>query len=92
MAQKFSKTAGHFLPTLFYRSFFMQNRTFVTKSGIVLAGATAAVASNAYAQGTDETIKAVIIGCGGRGTGAAATFLNQDTEIMTYYPGIIEID
>ena len=83
MAQKFSKTAGHFLPTLFYRSFFMQNRTFVTKSGIVLAGATAAVASNAYAQGTDETIKAVIIGCGGRGTGAAANFLkNPNTKII----------
>ena len=23
---------------------------------------------------------------------AAATFLNQDTEIMAYYPGVIEID
>lgn len=83
MAQKFSKTAGHFLPTLFYRSFLMQKRTFVTKSGIVLAGAAAAVASNAYAQGTDETIKAVIIGCGGRGTGAAANFLkNPNTKII----------
>ena len=61
----------------------MQKRTFVTKSGIVLAGAAAAVASNAYAQGTDETIKAVIIGCGGRGTGAAANFLkNPNTKII----------
>ncbi|MBE6428531.1 MAG: Gfo/Idh/MocA family oxidoreductase [Planctomycetaceae bacterium] len=61
----------------------MLNRNFMTKSGIILSAAAASVVSNAYAEGTDETIKAVLIGCGGRGTGAAANFLkNPNTKII----------
>ncbi|MDO4628561.1 MAG: Gfo/Idh/MocA family oxidoreductase [Planctomycetia bacterium] len=48
-----------------------------------IIGAAAMTAANAYADGTDETIKAVLIGCGGRGTGAAANFLkNPNTKII----------
>ncbi|MDO4569755.1 MAG: Gfo/Idh/MocA family oxidoreductase [Planctomycetia bacterium] len=58
----------------------MISRKFTHLSG-VLAGS--AVAAHAYAQGTDETIKAVLIGCGGRGTGAAHDFLkNPNTKII----------
>jgi len=62
----------------------MTRRNFVPGSSLILGGAAAVSAvSNAYANGTDETIKAVLIGCGGRGTGAAANFLkNPNTKII----------
>ncbi|HLX64211.1 MAG TPA: Gfo/Idh/MocA family oxidoreductase [Planctomycetota bacterium] len=48
-------------------------RTFIRASGTALAGATltAAIAARSYA-GENNTIKLALIGCGGRGTGAAA--------------------
>ncbi|MDO4583640.1 MAG: Gfo/Idh/MocA family oxidoreductase [Planctomycetia bacterium] len=42
-----------------------------------------AVAANLYAQETEETVKAVLVGCGGRGMGAAVDFLkNEQTKII----------
>ncbi len=52
-------------------------RDFLKTSGGALAGAalTSAIASKAYAA-TEETIKVALVGCGGRGTGAAAQALS----------------
>ncbi|MDO4575950.1 MAG: Gfo/Idh/MocA family oxidoreductase [Planctomycetia bacterium] len=50
------------------------------KSSTIVAGA---VASGLYAGETDDTVKAVLVGCGGRGTGAAFDFLkNPNTKII----------
>ncbi len=48
-------------------------RVFLKRSSSVLAGSalTAAISTHAHAAG-DETLKVALIGCGGRGTGAAA--------------------
>ena len=48
-------------------------REFLKKSGVGVAGAalTAAIAARSYA-GEDNTIKIALVGCGGRGTGAAS--------------------
>ncbi len=45
------------------------------------AVATAAVAAHAHAAGADDTIKVALIGCGGRGTGAATQALNADKNV-----------
>lgn len=52
-------------------------RDFLKCSGSVLAGSAlaSAVTSRAYA-GEDNTIKVALVGCGGRGTGAAVNALN----------------
>ncbi len=52
-------------------------REFLQQAGGALAGAslTNAIAARSYA-GEDNTIKVVLIGCGGRGTGAAANALS----------------
>ena len=52
-------------------------REFLKRSGIALAGAglTSALAARSYA-GEDNTIKVALIGCGGRGTGAAREALS----------------
>jgi len=52
-------------------------RAFLKTSGKLVAGGTllGAVASRAYA-GEDNTIKIALVGCGGRGTGAAANALS----------------
>ncbi|OHB66274.1 MAG: hypothetical protein A2V70_12245, partial [Planctomycetes bacterium RBG_13_63_9] len=54
-------------------------REFLKRSGSALAGAAlaGALAPRAYA-GEDNTIKVVLVGCGGRGTGAAANALATD--------------
>src|SRR6266581_3949124 len=44
---------------------------------------TAAVAANAHAQGGDE-LKVGLIGCGGRGTGAAAQALRADRNVKLW--------
>jgi myo-inositol 2-dehydrogenase / D-chiro-inositol 1-dehydrogenase len=50
-------------------------REFLTTSGVAIAGGTLAAslgfARNAHAAANDDTIKIALIGCGGRGTGAA---------------------
>jgi hypothetical protein len=52
-------------------------RDFLKQSGGVLAGAAlaSAIASRSYA-GENNTIKVALVGCGGRGTGAAANALS----------------
>jgi predicted dehydrogenase len=54
-------------------------REFLKGSAAVAAGAalTQAIASRAYAAGS-ETLRVGLVGCGGRGTGAAADTLNAD--------------
>ena len=58
-------------------------RHFLKTSGLVAgAAAVLSVSRSAYAEGS-EKIKAVLIGCGGRGKGAAHDFLeNENTEIV----------
>lgn len=60
-------------------------RTFLKKSGMtVAAGAVASpfiMPSKGFAQNS-ETIKVGLIGCGGRGTGAASQALNADDNVM----------
>ncbi len=59
----------------------MQNdsnrRTFLKKTSVAAAGAalTSTIAKTAHAAGSDE-IRFVLIGCGGRGSGAAAQIMN----------------
>lgn len=59
-------------------------RDFLKSSSVALAGATAlgslSVARNAHAAGSD-TLKVGLVGCGGRGTGAAAQALNADSNV-----------
>lgn len=52
-------------------------REFLKRSGAAVAGAalTSAIAARSYA-GEDNTIKVALVGCGGRGTGAAANALS----------------
>lgn len=55
-------------------------RDFLKTSSILTASAAVVslnVAKLAHGEGTDETIKAVLIGCGGRGRGAVGDFLNN---------------
>ena len=54
-------------------------RKFLKRSGGVLAGAAlgSALAARSYA-GEDNTIKVALVGCGGRGTGAAVNALRTD--------------
>ncbi|OAI47606.1 oxidoreductase [Planctomycetaceae bacterium SCGC AG-212-F19] len=53
-------------------------REFLKTSATIAA---AAVASHAHAAGADETLKVALIGCGGRGTGAATQALNADKNV-----------
>ena len=57
----------------------MTRRTFVARTGLALAAsavpASLAVARSAHAAG-DDTLKVALIGCGGRGTGAATQALS----------------
>ncbi|MDR3632256.1 MAG: Gfo/Idh/MocA family oxidoreductase [Isosphaeraceae bacterium] len=58
-------------------------RTFLTQSATTLAAATAAtqlVFQNAHAAGSD-TLRVGLVGCGGRGTGAAEQALTADSNI-----------
>ncbi len=52
-------------------------RKFLQQSGGILAGAAlaGALSTRAYA-GQEDTIKIALVGCGGRGTGAAAQALS----------------
>src|SRR4051794_14716982 len=58
-------------------------RQFLQASGAALAGATLAAApGNAGVHvGGDDVIKVGLIGCGGRGTGAATQALNADPHV-----------
>lgn len=59
-------------------------RNFLKTSGIIAGSAAVSgfVARSAHAEGS-EKIKAVLIGCGGRGKGAASDFLqNENTEVI----------
>ena len=56
-------------------------RTFLQNSAAVAA--TSLIASNAHAQGNDE-LKVGLIGCGGRGTGAASQALRADRNVKLW--------
>src|SRR5450755_4751468 len=53
------------------------------KTSAALAAASLTVAQNAHAQGSDE-LKVGLIGCGGRGTGAAAQALKADRNVKLW--------
>lgn len=61
-------------------------RSFLKKSGIVMLGSTLAYqtgfASPLFASSAKSTIKVGLIGCGGRGTGAAAQALQADPDVI----------
>jgi len=64
-------------------------REFLQSSAIIAAGAATAqlgVASNAHAAGSD-VIKVGLVGCGGRGTGAAEQSINSSTNVKLYAMG-----
>lgn len=71
-------------------SFPSGRREFIKKSGIALIGGSLAYpavsfgASNPY---KDSTLKVGLIGCGGRGTGAAAQALEADPNVVLYAMG-----
>jgi len=69
-------------------------REFLQSSAIIAAGAAAAqlgVASNAHAAGSD-VIKVGLIGCGGRGTGAAEQSINSSTNVKLHAMGDLFAD
>ena len=53
-------------------------REFLQSSAALAAGA---IAANAHAAGSDDTIRIGLIGCGGRGSGAAAQALQADKNV-----------
>jgi predicted dehydrogenase len=55
-------------------------RDFLKSSALAVAASQLAVASHAHAAGSD-VLKVGLIGCGGRGTGAAAQALNADKNV-----------
>jgi predicted dehydrogenase len=60
-------------------------RSFIKKSGIVLVGGSIAYPSGLYASSKtakDSIIKVGLIGCGGRGTGAASQALHADPNVV----------
>jgi predicted dehydrogenase len=60
-------------------------RDFITQSSLAVAGASLALnlgsARFAHGAGTDETIKIGVVGCGGRGTGAAQQALSTGGQV-----------
>src|SRR6516164_8714227 len=60
---------------------FTTRRTFLKTTAAVAA--TSLIAQNAHAQGGDE-LKVGLIGCGGRGTGAAAQALRTDLNVKLW--------
>ncbi len=60
-------------------------RSFIKKSGIVLVGGSLTYPSGLYAANNipkDNVLKIGLIGCGGRGTGAAAQALHADPNVV----------
>lgn len=51
-------------------------RSFLQGSTLAVVGGSLALARSAHAAGADETIRVGLVGCGGRGTGAAAQALS----------------
>jgi predicted dehydrogenase len=51
------------------------------KSSAVAGGALAAAVANVHAGGTESTIRVGLVGCGGRGTGAAEQCLRADNNV-----------
>jgi predicted dehydrogenase len=59
------------------------SRRHFLKTGAALA-ASAVVAQNAHAQGAGDEIKIGLVGCGGRGTGAASNALHADRNVKLW--------
>src|SRR5882762_1295798 len=57
-------------------------RTFLQTTAAVAA--TSLIAQNAHAQGGSDTLKVGLIGCGGRGTGAASQALRADRNVKLW--------
>ncbi len=60
-------------------------RTFIKKSGIALVGSSLAYSTGAFgaiSASKDTVLKVGLIGCGGRGTGAAAQALRADPNVI----------
>lgn len=64
----------------------VNRRVFIKSASItagVMAASTLTVGRSAYAEGTEKKLRAVLIGCGGRGRGAVKNYLdNPNTEIV----------
>ena len=71
-------------------------RDFLRTSSIRSASAAAMTLSTAplaHGAGTDETIKAVVVGCGGRGRGAVANFLTApNTQLIACAETLADVD
>src|SRR3982074_320325 len=57
-------------------------RSFLQSTAAVAA--TSLIATNAHAQGGSDTLKIGLIGCGGRGTGAAGQALRADRNVKLW--------
>ena len=61
---------------------FSNRRSFLKNSGIALLGSTLAYHSGIAASPTRSTLKVGLIGCGGRGTGAALQAVSADPDVV----------
>lgn len=68
----------------------MNRRTFLKGAGVGIA-ATSLLGSNAVANSAKE-LRVGLIGCGGRGTGAAIQALNADPDVVLYAMGDLTAD
>ncbi|MCC7388653.1 MAG: Gfo/Idh/MocA family oxidoreductase [Phycisphaerales bacterium] len=60
----------------------LSRRQFVQASGLTAAALAAAPIGNAWAGGVRQTLKVGVVGCGGRGTGAAWNALEADDDTV----------
>ena len=70
-------------PTMNTRIQPLTRRNFVRGTGAVLAASALPLARSAHAAG-DDTLKVALIGCGGRGTGAAAQALSTSGSVQLW--------
>jgi predicted dehydrogenase len=71
----------------------LSRRTFLTASTVATIGAAIGSAPGiGRAQGTTKTLNIALVGCGGRGTGAASQALHADTNIQLIAMGDIAAD
>jgi predicted dehydrogenase len=70
-------------PTLNTKTQPLTRRNFVRGTGAVLAASALPLARSAHAAG-DDTLKVALIGCGGRGTGAAAQALSTSGSVQLW--------
>ena len=64
-----------------FNDFTTSRRSFLKTTGVVAATGTLALTRGVHAAENDETIRIGLVGCGGRGTGAAVNCMNADPNV-----------